>query len=84
MAGLPNFDSIEANHIEPAIDHLISNNLSRVKSILEDITDLNWDNFVQVMEDMDDQLNRAWSPASHLHSVADNDELRKVYKACLP
>ena len=84
MAGLPNFDSIKANHIEPAIDHLISNNRSEVKSILEDITDLNWDNFVQILEDMDDQLNRAWSPASHLHSVADNDELRKVYNACLP
>ncbi len=84
MAGLPNFDSIKANHIEPAIDHLISNNRSEVKSILEDITDLNWDSFVQVLEDMDDQLNRAWSPASHLHSVADNDELRKAYNACLP
>ncbi|MCG8378630.1 MAG: oligopeptidase A [Proteobacteria bacterium] len=84
MAGLPNFDSIKANHIEPAIDHLISNNRSEVKSILEDITDLNWDNFVQILEDMDDQLNRAWSPASHLHSVADNDELRKAYNACLP
>ena len=32
---------------------------------------------------MDDRLNRAWSPASHLHSVADSDQLREAYNACI-
>ena len=30
-----------------------------------------------------DQLSRAWSPVSHLNSVADNKALRKVYNAGL-
>lgn len=36
------------------------------------------------MEEINDNLNRSWSPIGHLHSVVDNDELRKVYETCLP
>ena len=32
---------------------------------------------------MDDRLQRVWSPISHLHSVADNNELRVAYNNCL-
>jgi oligopeptidase A len=82
--GLPAFESIKASHIEPAIDQLLLENRNNVKSLLETTKDYNWDNLLQKFEDMDDQLNKAWSPASHLHSVADNDQLREAYNACLP
>lgn len=82
--GLPAFESIQASHIEPAIDKLLSENREKIKSLLTATKDYNWDNLLQKLEDMDDLLSRAWSPASHLHSVADNDELRKAYNACLP
>jgi oligopeptidase A len=82
--GLPSFESIQASHIEPAIDQLLSEIRNEVKSLLSPTKDYNWDNLLQKLEDMDDQLNKAWSPASHLHSVADNDQLREAYNACLP
>lgn len=82
--GLPAFESIQASHIEPAIDKLLSENREEIKSLLAATKDYNWDNLLQKLEDMDDLLSRAWSPAGHLHSVADNDELRKAYNACLP
>ena len=82
-AGLPAFKKINASHIEPAIDQLLSDNRNTIKSLLNSTKDYNWDNLLQKLEDMDDQLGRAWSPASHLHSVADNDELREAYNACL-
>lgn len=80
---LPNFGSIEAAHLEPAIDHLLAENRKTVTALLASTTDYNWDNLAQKLEDMDDRLNRAWSPASHLHSVADNDELREAYNNCI-
>ncbi len=82
--GLPAFESIEASHIEPAIDQILLENREAVKSLLSTTKDYNWDNLLQKFEDMDDHLNKAWSPASHLHSVADNDQLREAYNACLP
>ena len=32
---------------------------------------------------MEDRLHQVWSPVNHLHSVADNEELRIVYNNCL-
>jgi oligopeptidase A len=80
---LPAFESIQASHIEPAVDQLLSENRNKVQSLLNSTNDYNWDNLLQKLEDMDDHLGRAWSPASHLHSVADNDQLREAYNACI-
>ena len=82
--GLPRFTSITAEHIEPAIDHLLEENLAQVGKLLQATSDYRWDNLLQPLEDMDDKLDRAWSPVSHLHSVADNDDLRAAYNQCLP
>ena len=81
--GLPAFESIQTSHIEPAIDQLLPENRNKVQSLLNSTKDYNWDNLLQKLEDMDDQLGRAWSPASHLHSVADNDQLREAYNSCI-
>ena len=83
MQGLPDFETIRASHIEPAIDQLLAENRAEIQSLLNGTTDYCWDNLLQKLEDMDDRLGRAWSPASHLHSVNDNDRLREAYNACL-
>ncbi|MCG8325893.1 MAG: oligopeptidase A, partial [Thiotrichales bacterium] len=80
---LPAFDRIEAGHIVPAIDHLLNTNRGKIEQLLQSGNEFSWGNFIQPMEDMDDQLNRAWSPISHLHSVRDNEELRKAYNECI-
>ena len=74
---LPPFNKIEVQHIEPAIDQLLKKNREQLVDLLENIKDYTWDNFFQKLDDMGDRLQQTWSPASHLHSVADNDELRK-------
>ena len=80
---LPAFGIIRPEHIEPAIDYLLTVNRRRINELLNK-DQYNWDNLVQPLEELDDRLNRAWSPPSHLHSVADNDALRKAYNNCLP
>ena len=83
-AGLPRFASIQAAHIEPAIDQRLAENRASVNALLANTGARDWDNFIQPLEDMDERLDRAWSPARHLHSVADNEALREAYSACLP
>jgi len=82
--GLPLFASITPANVEPAIDQVLQDNRAQIKALLLNNEHLSWENTLQPMEELDDRLNRAWSPASHLHSVADNDELRQAYNACLP
>ena len=81
---LPNFSQFKTDHIEPTIDSLLDANRKALSSLLERNTHYSWDNLLQPLEDCEDRLNRAWSPVSHLHSVADNEQLRAAYNACLP
>jgi oligopeptidase A len=80
---LPAFENINVSDVEPTIDKLLAESRSIVQSLLANTKNYNWDNLLQRLEDMDDKLNRTWSPASHLHSVADNDQLREAYNNCI-
>ncbi|MCU7940566.1 MAG: oligopeptidase A [gamma proteobacterium symbiont of Bathyaustriella thionipta] len=85
FSGLPRFGQIEATHVIPAIEHLLSENRQQLIDLLADSsTVFTWDNLLQVIQEMDDRLNRAWSPVSHLNSVKNSDELRAAYEHCLP
>ena len=81
---LPAFSRIRPEHVEPAIDQLLEEHRALLQSLLEQPGGHTWETLFQPLEDKDDQINRAWSPVSHLHSVADNDVLRQAYNACLP
>ena len=80
---LPPFDKIMVRHIEPAINYMIDENRKELKDIIKNTKNYTWKNFFQKIENMEDRLQRVWSPVSHLHSVADNNELRKAYNNCL-
>jgi len=81
---LPAFSKINPADIEPAIDYLLHENKQLISSLIRKNTHYTWGNTIQIIEDLNDRLNRVWSPVSHLHSVADNKELRAAYNACLP
>lgn len=84
MTGLPPFQKIKPEYIEPAIDELIKTNRELVQHLLGDSEHYTWDNLIQPLEEADDRLGRAWSPVSHMNSVVNSDELREAYNACLP
>lgn len=85
---LPPFSQIRPEHVQPAIESLLNTNRTRISELLETIsngqTPITWDNLVTPMEAWDDELSQAWSPASHMNSVVNSDELRDAYNACLP
>ncbi|MCB1719920.1 MAG: oligopeptidase A, partial [Candidatus Competibacteraceae bacterium] len=55
-----------------------------LETLLQANTQYTWDNLVDPIEAMDDRLNKAFSPVSHLNAVMNNEALRAAYNACLP
>lgn len=83
--GLPRFGQISAEHIIPAIEHLLAENRHQMDELLADKNNIFcWDNLLQPMQEMDDRLSRVWSPVSHLNSVKNSDEIRTAHEYCLP
>lgn len=84
ISELPEFSGIRPDHVEPALDVLLTQNRERIAALLADESATGWDSFVAAMEELDERLHRMWSPVSHLNSVMDSDALREVYDRCLP
>ena len=83
-AELPRFDAIKAAHAEPAIRQLIERNKESIDRLLDGAQTASWDGVLQPIEELEDELARAWAPISHLNAVLNSDEMRAAYNACLP
>jgi oligopeptidase A len=81
---LPTFTSIDTDNFVKELDKLLEANLKRIKQILAENKQFSWENLMMPMDDMDDALERFWSPLSHLHAVVNSKKLRSCYQACLP
>lgn len=84
FSGLPHFNDIRPEHVEPALDEMLASNRAEREVLLATGGLYTWGNFVQPIEDMGERLARLWSPVSHLNAVMNNEVLRTVYNNCLP
>jgi oligopeptidase A len=82
-ASLPAFLSIRPQHVEPAVRQVLDENRRGLQQLLESGAS-GWDGIVVPIERMQHRLARTWSPVGHLNGVANGDELRAAYNACLP
>jgi oligopeptidase A len=80
---LPPFSRIQIEHIEPAIRQLIEEGRAQLRDLVPQIKDICWESLVTPLEKQGDKLEAAWAPVSHLHSVADNEQLRAAYTNCI-
>jgi len=80
---LPPFSQIKPEHIEPAVDQLLSQARAELGQQLENLGQATWDNLVEPIEQRDDVINKAWSPIGHLNGVQNSDELREAYNSCV-
>jgi oligopeptidase A len=80
---LPAFSQIRAEHVEPAIDALIADGRATIERVLAEAHPPTWESLIVPLEAQDDRLARAWAPVRHLNSVANGEELRAAYNACL-
>lgn len=80
---LPLFKTIEASHINPALDGLLDAANQQIEQLEQLADEASWENFAQPLEDMDERIDRVWSTVSHLHGVKDSAELREAYNEAL-
>jgi oligopeptidase A len=83
ISQLPRFAAIKTDLVEPAIRELLDAHRAQLRELLEQPT-CSWDSLVVPLEEMQHRLSRTWSPVGHLNGVANSDELRAAYNACLP
>jgi oligopeptidase A len=81
---LPQFNNLDLTQFSNQLDTLLATNLQKINSLITHSIPPTWDNLMEKLEDMDNQLEIFWSPLSHLHAVMNSPKLRECYQACLP
>lgn len=84
LATLPSFSQIRPDSVADTVAALLAENRARIDALLADPERAGWEETLIPIEDLQDRLNRAWSPIAHLHAVADSEPLRVAYNACMP
>ncbi|MEC9375746.1 MAG: M3 family metallopeptidase [Pseudomonadota bacterium] len=84
VSGLPCFNKILPEHVEPALKLTLTRNRAKLESLLNDTSEPNFSNTILEIEKMIDRLHRVWAPINHLNMVASNKDLRDAYNRCLP
>jgi oligopeptidase A len=79
--GLPWFSAIRPEHVGPAVDAVLADYRRAIDALLGSAAPRDFDGVVRLGEELEDRLNRVWAPVSHLHGVADSEDLRKAYAA---
>jgi oligopeptidase A len=80
---LPSFSAIRPEHVLPAIETILSDYRARIDALTGSGAPRDFESVVLEQERLEQRLNRAWAPVSHLHSVADSKELREAHSAAL-
>jgi oligopeptidase A len=81
---LPRFKDLSVAERGHDIERLIEDNRASLETLLANQRHYSWRETLQPLEDLNDRLNKAWSPLSHLHGVADSTEIRQTYNEVLP
>ena len=81
---IPAYDQILPEHIQPAISELLTNAYSVLKKIETQEGQPSWTNLILPLEDINEELGRAWGVVNHLTSVVDSPDLRAAHATMIP
>ena len=81
--GLPRFDAIRPEHVEPAMKALLAE-LGGELEALEQSVKPTWTGVVDPLERMGDLLGTRWGAVGHLLGVRNSTELRAAHEAVQP
>ena len=82
-SALPAFSQIKPEHVLPAVEAVLAEYRAAVQAIVADPRPRSFTSVLKPQEVLDSRLERAWSPVSHLHAVADSEALRAAYAQAL-
>ena len=80
---LPQFSQIKPETIVSKLEKILAKNRAELPLLLTEIAPLDW-SLIENMDDLNDRIQRFWSPINHLHAVKQTPELREAYNKCLP
>lgn len=81
---LPRFSAIVPNEIKSTINDILDINRHRLKELLAQKQPYTWENLMEPLEEMGDELQKNWAPVAHLHGVMESEALRKAYNETIP
>lgn len=84
---LPDFQGISAEHIEPAVTGVLSQNREALIALLasdKNRSDPDWDSLMAPLDEMEDHLGKVWSAVSHLNAVNNTAPIREAHNNCQP
>ncbi len=80
---LPRFSAIRPEHVEPALRTIIAENLQAIEALAKQPVP-DWNSLVQPLHTLNDRLEQAWAPVSHMNAVVQDAALRAAHDVCLP
>ena len=84
FSGLPLFDRIQPQQVEPAVTELLAESEQALRTVTADDFPARWKEISATLDTTTERLGRAWNAVGHLNSVADTPELRAAYNAAMP
>ncbi|MBP9943483.1 MAG: M3 family metallopeptidase [Desulfomicrobium sp.] len=79
----PDFPSISASHVVPAIQEVIARSSAELEA-LEQAAPRTWHGLLVPLERLTDRVSRAWGLATHLHNVKNSPNMREAYAQTQP
>jgi oligopeptidase A len=79
---LPPFKQIAAEHVLPAVQTILAENRQKIAGLAGATP--SWETVPAVLENLQDRLEQAWAPVSHLNAVMNSEAWRKAYNEALP
>ena len=83
MDGLPPFNKIKPEHVQPAVQQAIDDAKQRIADVLRTTDSLTWDSLVAPLEETDDRLSLDLVSSPMVDSVVNNINCGAAYEACL-
>src|SRR3569833_897666 len=84
MRGLPPFSLIRPEHIEPAIDQVLTDNRAAVVRLLAAQQHYTWANLVAPLEKLGERQRHNKTPEKHKNTENNSTEHHATNNACLP
>ena len=81
---LPRFNAINPEEVGEEVKIMLNKNRDHFTSLLNTQGTFTWENLMQPLEEMDEELNQLASPINHLNAVMESDTLRKVHNELQP
>lgn len=76
--------NIQTDKIYELLIALLNDHKEKITALIQEKQPPNYQNFVEPLDALQNELSLFWSPIEHLNAVKNSPELREAYTKCLP